>query len=200
MQKLPDFQRRSSVGHSQLEKASSREKILFAASQKIRETGLEGFSIADVMRDAQLTHGGFYGHFSSRSELVAAALDHALHESELVYDDAARPSLKAIVNGYLSVAHRDSVTQSCAVSTLASEVVRADEQTRAVMDTHLSKYQEKISEAIDGTKNCPLAGPLACTMIGALTLSRLISDEKASTKVLKQAREFILSAAEKNSD
>lgn len=188
------------MGHSQVEKASSREKILFAASQKIRETGLEGFSIADVMRDAQLTHGGFYGHFSSRSELVAAALDHALHESELVYDDVARPSLKAIVNGYLSVAHRDSVTQSCAVSTLASEVVRADEPTRSVMDKHLSKYQEKISEAIDGTKNCPLAGPLACTMIGALTLSRLISDEKASTKVLKQAREFILSAAEKNNN
>lgn len=187
------------MGHSQVEKASSREKIVCAASQRIREAGLDGFSIADVMKDAELTHGGFYGHFSSRSELVAAALDHALHESEVVYDEASRPTLKTIVNGYLSVAHRDSVSQSCAVSSLASEIVRADDQTRSIMDAHLKKYQEKISEAIDGTKNCPMAGPLACTMIGALTLSRLISDEKESTKVLKQARDFILSSANINS-
>ena len=192
-------QEAQSVGHSQEEKAVSREKILAAAAQRIREDGLDGFSIADVMKDAELTHGGFYGHFSSRSELVAAALDHALRESELVYDESAQPSLKSIVNEYLSVAHRDSPSAGCAVSALASEVARADDKTRAVMDAHLNKYQQKISEAIDGTKTNKLATPLACTMIGALTLARLINDEKTSAKVLKQAKEFILSVADADS-
>ncbi len=184
------------MGHSQEEKAYSREKILSAAAQRIREDGLDGFSIAEVMKDAELTHGGFYGHFSSRNDLIAAALDHALRESELVYKETSRPSLKSIVNEYLSAAHRDAPSAGCAVSALGSEVARADEKTRAVMDAHLNKYQEKISEAIDGTKNSKLATPLACTMIGALTLSRLLKDEKASNKVLKQAREFILSMSD----
>jgi len=184
------------VGHSKEEKAFSRQKILSAASHRIRQDGLHGFSIADVMKDAELTHGGFYGHFSSRSELVAAALHQALFDSELVYDEASHPSLKAIVNTYLSAAHRDSPSGGCAVSALASEVARADDQTRSIMDLHLNKIQGKISVAIDGTENSRLAAPLACTMIGALTLSRLVNDERASNKVLEQARDFILAAAD----
>jgi len=186
------------VGHSQEEKALSREKILVAASLRIREHGLDGFSITDVMKDAELTHGGFYKHFSSRNELVAAALGHALHGSELVYDETSSPSLNAIVSEYLSTAHRDSPGEGCAVSALGSEVARADEKTRSVMAAHLRKYQEKMSEAIDGTKESQLASPLVCTMMGALILSRLIDDESASNNVLEQAKTFILSFSDSN--
>ncbi len=70
------------MGHSQADKASSRERILKEAAAQIREGGLESVSVNKLMRSVNLTHGGFYGHFSSRSELVAQALERALVEGE----------------------------------------------------------------------------------------------------------------------
>ena len=181
------------MGHSQEDKAASRAKIVAAAAHRIRLSGLAGFSIADVMKDADLTHGGFYGHFSSRDELIAAALDHALHESKAVYDDC-QFSLKQLVTQYLSRAHRDAPSAGCAVVALASEIPRADGETRAVMDVHLKKYFQKIAAALgdDDEKNRELAIPIVCMMNGALTLSRLVDDKVLSDKILKQARDYIL--------
>jgi TetR/AcrR family transcriptional repressor of nem operon len=182
------------MGHSQEEKALSRERIVSAAARRIREYGLNGFSIAEVMKDAELTHGGFYGHFASRTELLAAALEEALRESE-TYDEHNPPSLLRIVRDYLSRAHRDTPGAGCAVSALASEVVRSDEQIRAIMDAHLQRYIETISHAVKGADGDELATPIACLMVGALTLSRLVGDEQFSDKILKDTREYILSIA-----
>src|SRR5262245_27673167 len=77
--------KRPSMGHSQAEKAASRERILEVAARQIREGCLESLSIAELMRAANLTHGGFYGHFPSRSALIAAALERALAESDEVF-------------------------------------------------------------------------------------------------------------------
>jgi TetR/AcrR family transcriptional repressor of nem operon len=183
------------MGHSQEEKAVSRAKIVAAAAHRIRESGLTGFSIADVMKDADLTHGGFYGHFSSRDELVAAALDQALRESRVVYQCDQQMSLKQIVTQYLSRAHRDAVSNGCAVVALASEIPRADEQSRAVMDAHIQRYIQKVSAAL-GDDNRELAIPIVCMINGALTLSRLLDDKTLSDKVLKDARDFIIALAE----
>jgi TetR/AcrR family transcriptional regulator, transcriptional repressor for nem operon len=183
------------MGHSQEDKATSRSKIVAAAAHRIRESGLTGFSIADVMNDADLTHGGFYGHFASRDELVAAALDHALRESKVVYASDLPLSLKQIVTQYLSRAHRDAPSKGCAVVALASEVPRSDVETRAVMDAHLKQYFQKISAALDGDSGGELAIPIVCMMNGALTLSRLLDDKLMSDKVLKDARDFILALA-----
>jgi len=186
------------MGHSQENKANSRAKIVAAAAQRIRESGLTGFSIADVMKDAELTHGGFYGHFESRDELVAAALDQALRESKVVYENNLQLSLKQIVTQYLSRAHRDEPIGGCAVVALGSEIPRSDGETRAVMDAHLKQYFQKISSALGGGDNHELAIPIVCMMNGALTLSRLLDDKAWSDKVLKEARDFILAlAAEK---
>jgi TetR/AcrR family transcriptional repressor of nem operon len=178
------------MGHSQEEKAHSRERIVAAAARRIRESGITGFSIADVMKDADLTHGGFYGHFNSRDELIAAALTHALHESKLVYDESAQLSFKQIVTQYLSRAHRDTPSAGCAVVALGSEVPRADAETRAVMDAHLKRYIQAIAASIDDAE---LAIPIVCMLNGALTLSRLVDDKALSDKLLKEARDFILS-------
>ena len=70
------------MGHSQAEKAQSRERIVTAAARQIREGGLESISIVELMKEAELTHGGFYGHFPSRSALIAAALERALFDGE----------------------------------------------------------------------------------------------------------------------
>ncbi|MCW8193411.1 TetR/AcrR family transcriptional regulator [Proteobacteria bacterium 005FR1] len=182
------------MGHSQEEKALSRERIVNAAARRIRECGLNGFSIADVMKDAELTHGGFYGHFASRAELMAAALEKALHESE-IYEESTQPSLNRMVRQYLSRTHRDTPISGCAVSALASEVVRSDEQTRAIMDAHLQRHVETISRAVQRADGEQLAIPITCLMVGALTLSRLVNDKQFSDRILKDAREYIFSVA-----
>ncbi len=185
------------MGHSQEEKVISRAKIVAAAAHRIRESGLTGFSIADVMKDADLTHGGFYGHFSSRDELVAAALDQALRESKVVYESDLQLSLKQIVTQYLSRAHRDAPSAGCAVVALGSEITRSDGEARTVMDAHLKRYFQKISAALGGDNNHELAIPIVCMMNGALTLSRLLDDKTLSDKVLKETRDFILSMVDK---
>lgn len=184
------------MGHSQEEKAVSRAKIVAAAAHRIRESGLTGFSIADVMKDADLTHGGFYGHFNSRDELVAAALDQALRESKVVYESDLQLSLKQIVTQYLSRAHRDAPSGGCAVAALASEIPRADDDARTVMDTHLKRYFQKIAAALGGDNDHELAVPIVCMMHGALALARLLDDKALSDKVLKETRDFILAMAE----
>ena len=127
----------SKVGHSQAEKAQSRERIVSAAARQIRAGGLDSVSIAELMKTAKLTRGGFYGHFPSRSALIAAALDRALTEGEAKSVPATSgkvaPTLKSILNRYLSPAHRDDAGGGCAVSALAGDVGRADAEVRAIM-------------------------------------------------------------------
>jgi len=185
------------MGHSQEEKSISRAKIVAAAAHRIRKSGLTGFSIADVMKDADLTHGGFYGHFESRDELVAAALDQALRESKVVYDSDTQLSFKQIVTQYLSRAHRDKPSAGCAVVALGSEITRSEGEARAVMDAHLKQYFQKISAAL-GSGDHQLAIPIVCLMNGALTLSRLVGDKALSDKVLKEARDCILAMADEH--
>jgi TetR/AcrR family transcriptional repressor of nem operon len=181
------------MGYSQEDKATSRAKIVAAAAHRIRESGLTGFSIAEVMKDADLTHGGFYGHFESRDQLVAAALDQALRRSQVVYDNNAQLSLKQIVTEYLSRAHRDAPPDGCAVVALGSEIARHDGEAREVMNTHLKKYFQKLAAVLGD--NHELAIPIVCMMNGALTLSRLVEDKALSDKVLKETRDCILAMA-----
>lgn len=186
------------MGHSQEDKANSRAKIVAAAAHRIRESGLTGFSIADVMKDAELTHGGFYGHFSSRDELIAAALAHALGESKAVYPTKSAPTFKQIITQYLSRAHRDSPSAGCAVVALGSEITRTEGEARAVMSAHLKKYFQKISETLGGGDDHELSIPIVCMINGALTLSRLTDDKALSDKILKETRDYILSIAEES--
>src|SRR5579864_3368471 len=70
------------MGYSQAQKAESRQRVLETASRQIREHGIEALGVADCMRSAGLTHGAFYGHFSSRDALILEALEHAVRQSE----------------------------------------------------------------------------------------------------------------------
>jgi TetR/AcrR family transcriptional repressor of nem operon len=107
--------------------------------------------------------------------------------------------LKQIVSQYLSRTHRDEPTGGCAVVALGSELTRTDGAARAVMDSHLKKYFQKISAALGGENEHELAIPIVCMLNGALTLSRLIDDKSLSDKVLKEARDFILAVAQDKS-
>src|ERR1700760_4595881 len=142
------------VGHSRAEKAESHDRIVKVAATRFRENGVEGVGVADLMKDAGLTHGGFYRHFASRDELVAEAIERALSEGSQAV--AAVPQtqnypLDALVDAYLSVAHRDALATSCAVTTLAADVTRASQKARSAYTRQVGIYLELLTELIPGS-------------------------------------------------
>jgi TetR/AcrR family transcriptional regulator, transcriptional repressor for nem operon len=183
------------VGHSQADKAQSRQRILDAAALQLRELGLSGVSIGDLMKSAKLTHGGFYGHFSSRDDLIAEALEKALRDGE---ESAIRTgstkgprTLKSFLNSYLSKTHRDNPRTGCAISALAGDVARADIRARSIMSDRLGKYFDNIKDIADDDDN-DFAMAVMSMVVGAVTLSRVMKDEKISDKLLLAARKAIL--------
>ena len=188
------------VGHSQAEKARSRERILDAAALQLRELGLAGISLGELMKSARLTHGGFYGHFESRDDLIAQALDWALADGDASAFNAASAkgprTLKSFLNAYLSKAHRDDPTTGCAVAALAGDVARADTRTRDIMTAYLEKSFDSIAGLVEDEDATEFAISVMCTIVGAMTLSRVMRDEEGSKKILLAARRSILDYAE----
>src|SRR3989442_2072024 len=115
------------MGHSKAEKDKSHRRIVKTAAARFRERGVDGIGLADLMKEADLTHGGFYGHFDSREELVAEAIECALRDGgEAVASVAGgnhppAATLRLLVDAYLSVADRDGFATSFAVTTLPND-------------------------------------------------------------------------------
>jgi TetR/AcrR family transcriptional repressor of nem operon len=191
----PKSTRNQTMGHSQAEKAQNRERILSEAARQIREDGLESLSVGTLMGRVNLTHGGFYGHFASRAELIAQALERALKEGEAkvrAADDPDRPaSAAALVKGYLSRAHRDSPETGCAIAALISDVGRADARCRAVMEPHIENFIAKAARVLPGESDDEAILAVSA-MVGALAISRVITDPKRSDAVLRVVRDAVL--------
>jgi TetR/AcrR family transcriptional repressor of nem operon len=178
------------MGHSQAEKAQSRERILTEAARQVRQDGLESVSVGALMKNVGLTHGGFYGHFESRSALLAEALQRALLDGEAnAKSQTPRDTYAGIVRSYLSRAHRDGRASGCAVAALAADVARADGEARAVMSEHVESFIASVAESLDGDDTRAIMAVSA--MIGALTLSRVVTDPKRSDAILKAARDCL---------
>src|SRR6478609_1999499 len=107
------------MGHSQEEKAKNHRRIVDIAARRIRESGTDGPGVAELMKEAGLTHGGFYKHFDSRDDLVAEAVERALRDNEgfmttLTAGAAdAHAALRAFVDWYTSAEHRDAPGAGC---------------------------------------------------------------------------------------
>lgn len=189
------------MGHSRAEKALSRKRILAAAATRIRETGLDGISVGELMKSVNLTHGGFYGHFESRAQLIAAALEQALADGEKASaahaGDRGSMTVKSILNSYLSPAHRDHPSSGCAIPTLAGEVGRADPEVRAIMAQQLAKSFETMGDALGetGQDQEQFAVSAWSMMVGAMMISRIMADDPLADRVLALARKSILELA-----
>ncbi|MTK10913.1 MAG: TetR/AcrR family transcriptional regulator [Clostridiaceae bacterium] len=181
------------MGHSQAEKAESRERILDAAALKIRESGLDSLSIADLMKAANLTHGGFYGHFPSRAALIAAALVRAMNLGESAMGDHP-DTVESFVERYLSEEHRDSIGIGCAVAALASDIGRLDDRDlREIMARRVEGYFESMAKAMGNGPGAEKAAVAAwCTMVGALAISRMFRGSRRADEILAYARQSIL--------
>jgi TetR/AcrR family transcriptional repressor of nem operon len=154
------------------------------------------------MAAAGLTHGGFYRHFDSKDQIVAEACTAAAES--LVAQLAASASgkspergLKTIVETYLSAAHRDEPADGCPLAALGSEMARADETTRAAATQALLKLVEVIASQLGKTRPDVArrrALVAAATMIGALTMSRIVTDSELSAGILREAEEHLIHA------
>jgi TetR/AcrR family transcriptional regulator, transcriptional repressor for nem operon len=182
----------ASMGHSQAEKAENRERILAEASRQVRRDGLESVSVGTLMKSVGLTHGGFYGHFESRSALLAEALERALLEGEAKakVQRSDRPqSFGNIVRSYLSRAHRDGRESGCAIAALASDVARAGASSREVMTDYIETFIASVTEALGGDEEGAIVAVSA--MVGALALSRVVTDPARSDAFLKAVRDHL---------
>ena len=165
--------------------AENRRTILEAAGRLFGERGFEAVSVAEIMNAAGLTHGGFYGYFKSKDDLVAEALADTLTRNR------ERPSgdFATYVAGYLSRAHRDDRGHGCATAALAADTARQADGARAAMTTGLKRQIERLSGIVPGEDSAQrrraAIGSWA-TMVGAMILARASDDPELSDEVLDQ--------------
>jgi TetR/AcrR family transcriptional regulator, transcriptional repressor for nem operon len=166
-----------------------RARILAAASRLFRLRGFDEVTVADVMKDAGLTHGAFYGHFSSKEALIAEALGQALAPAA---GDAETPKLvAAYADGYLSRRHRDDRGSSCPFSCLGTEAARGSADLRRAMTESVRRQIDRFSaEAKGRTAHEKRRAAIAAwsAMVGAMVLARVVDDDKLSHEVLAETR------------
>lgn len=167
--------------------AENRRKILDAAARLFRARGFDGVTVAEVMQAAGLTHGGFYGHFKSKDDLIAQTLAHA-------FGTSAPTDLLAYASEYLSPRHRDNPAVGCPMAALGSETGRQSAEARAAMTDALRRQIERLSETAPGASAAErrrrAIGSWAA-MVGAMILARVSEDPKLSDEVLRETRAFL---------
>ena len=186
----PTLSQRREIAHMKVSReqmGENRRRILDAAGRLFRDRGFEAVTVAEVMREAGLTHGGFYGHFRSKDDLIAAAL------AELVVASEPGPlALPAFAARYLSPAHRDDPASGCPVAALASDTIRQAPEARAAMTEGLRR---QIARLTDGAAEPESARQAAigswAAMVGAMILARMSDDPALSDEVLAQTRAWI---------
>lgn len=176
-------------------KEATHERIVEAAGRAIRRSGYRGTGVADIMKQAGLTHGGFYAHFASRDAMLAEAADRAGAETVATMERvaAAAPreqALEAILRTYLSKAHVEAIETGCSVAALGSEMPRQAPKVRRAAT-------RRIKEMIDlvGRQSPDWGQPGAheralvtlATAVGALVLARAVDDPKLSDAVRQAA-------------
>jgi TetR/AcrR family transcriptional repressor of nem operon len=186
------FIMRKGAGKRAESKQESLDKILDAAARRIREEGLDGAAIAPVMRDAGLTHGAFYSHFSSKDELGGAAFARAITTGRSQWikpmrGESWRERLSILAKRYLTTAHRDDLSTSCGFATLSSDAAHASNQFRASYEHELRGSLAAICDGDNDRLDDAIALMTVC--VGGMALARAVADPKFSGRILRVARE-----------
>ena len=169
--------------------AEHRARILAAAASLFRLRGFEDVTVAEVMKDAGLTHGAFYGHFSSKEALIAEAIGQALAPAP--EDRKTRAPAAAYADGYLSAEHRDDRATGCSFSSLGTEAARGSVDLRRIMTESTRRQIDRFSaEANGGSAHEKRRAAIAAwsAMVGAMVLARIVDDDKLSKEILAATR------------
>jgi TetR/AcrR family transcriptional regulator, transcriptional repressor for nem operon len=171
--------------------AQNRQRILDVAAQLFREHGFEGIGVADLMKEAGLTHGGFYGHFSSKDDLIAQASARELTRSlEHWSNFAGRASddpLSAVAGTYLTRSHRDNPGTGCVLAALGPDVSRQGPAVRRAVTDYVRSVVDLLAKLVPGKSKAARrqkALSTYATLVGAMVLARAVDDRTLSQEIL----------------
>ena len=171
--------------------AANREKVVDVASTLFRKHGFDGIGVADIMKAAGLTHGGFYGHFESKDDLAAAACSRALRRSWDVWiDRSSEGGFEAILRNYLNPSHRNDRAHGCLFAALGSDIVRQPRSVRHAVTEGFRGTIEKLLNLMPGRSAAMRRKRALAAMaglVGALILSRTVDDTNLSDEILEAA-------------
>jgi len=183
-------------------KEATHECIVEAAARAIRRSGYDGTSVADIMKEAGLTHGGFYAHFPSREAMLAEAADRAGAEAVATSTHVAatappEQALQWLLRAYLSKEHLKSPEMGCPVAALGSEMPRQAPEVRRAATRRIKEMIDVVARQSSdwgqpGAHEHALV--TAATMVGALVLARAVDDPKLSDALLKAALKHLVPA------
>jgi TetR/AcrR family transcriptional repressor of nem operon len=189
--------------YSKEHKLETHARIVKKASVRLREKGAHGVGVADLMKEAGLTHGGFYAHFDSREALVIEAFADAMDRSterwrKLAEQTPPDKRLATIVATYLAPLHRDDPGHGCAVPTLGAEIARESPRTRKAFAAKLEQMIDMLAAQIPELPRKAArkrAMAVIATMMGTLVLARVAGTGDFSDEILGAGRDAVLGRA-----
>ena len=188
------------MGYSKSDKAETHSRIVKVAAKRFRERGLEGIGVADVMKEAGVTVGGFYKHFGSRDELVVEALATAFKDLDVWEEHTA--DMVQLLQNYLTEAHRDAPGTGCAMAALLGDVTRASKSARALYTERVKRSAAFTSALLPSSQRGDKRGRallILSALLGALNLSRAVSDPNLSREILHGVRDELIGLVETGS-
>ena len=180
-------------------KQLTHDRILDTAARVLRDSGFQGVGVADIMKRAGLTHGGFYAHFPSRDALLAEALERAgqdsrarLQRSIAAGEAQGGSRFRALVESYLSERHLKAADRGCPVAALASDVPRQSDAVRAAAGERIRSLIGSVAATLAPDAPAQAAAIVASQMVGALQMARALGDNADGRRHLAAARDFLL--------
>jgi len=192
---------------SRIQAAENRQTVINVASRLFRERGFDGIGLKDLMEGAGLTQGGFYKQFASKEDLAVEASKRALESASSRWTDAAAQNpddpLGAVLAFYLSGDHREERMDGCPIVALGSDAARQGPDVKAAFEAGIKAHLEVLGRFIaktgDGASNRKAMAILA-TMVGAVTLSRVVNDPDLAQALLDAAAEQVRDAVADRKD
>lgn len=181
-------------------KETTRRRIVETAAARFRKDGIEGVGLADLMAEAGLTHGGFYSHFSSKEDLVKAALEEIAQQSRNTFKRRIEEGgLENWIRHYLRSEHRDHPEKGCVMATLGTELPRHPETSRACLTQRMKELipqiESHLPSTLDASTRRKTATGLFATLVGALQMARTATDPVLSDEILEAGIATALSLA-----
>src|SRR5713101_7026215 len=183
-------------------KANTHRRIVEDAARRYRSEGLGRASVATVMQDTGLTHGGFYKHFPSKNDLLVESMGEAFREtaSWLVAIGEQAPTgeaWKEIVVAYLGLAHCDHPEKGCPLAALAPELARFEKDVKSRISADMVNYKNQLIRYMPGRRIADRERAffvIFSTMIGAVALARMMSDTAIRRRILDTAKDFLFAS------
>jgi AcrR family transcriptional regulator len=179
-------------------KQQTHERILNVAARAIRQHGYAGVGVADVMKKAGLTHGGFYAHFDSRDALLVEALERAGRESGEAVNSAVKEravegvsAFRALVEAYLADEHLASLETGCPVAALAGDMPRQSDLVREASAGRVRRLVAGVRSTLPHASRAT-ASVVAGTLVGTLQLARAMGANAEGRAMLSAARKALI--------